>query len=441
MRQFSPLSGGFPALAGGDAGPVATRRSARRMHRIGAAMKIRLLAVLLFLATSTVGRPARAQDVSGLSGRSDLVRAEAEGYWPEPRPIQRVIDVAVGTLAGDDTGTKNGIYAEMNSLVTGAGWLAGGPGFRYWLFGERAVVSAAAAYSWRGYRATQAHIEFPALARSRVALGSQYRWRDLTQISYFGTGHDAARDQRSEYRLTSHEVVAYAIARPTTTFSVGARVGWLGHTTLADPTGHFRRGFPSVLRTFPADPAVVRSRQPNYLTTDLSALLDTVRYRRHPVRGSLARATWSIYQDQDGGAFSFHRFEFEGARFIPTPSERFVLAVRGWGVGTSTASNRTVPFYLLPSVGGHNTLRAYLNYRFHDRHALVVNTEARVSIFTHVDAAVFVDAGTVAARVSDLTLDRVSLGVGLRLHTSRVSLLRLDVAHGGDGWRVLCTYK
>lgn len=398
----------------------------------------RLFLILLLLATSPVARLVRAQDVSGLAGRSGLVRAEAEGYWQEPKPIRRAIDVAVSTLAGDDTGTKNGIYAEMNALVTGAGWLAGGPGFRYWLLGERAVVDVAAAYSWRGYRATQAHIEFPALARSRIVVGSQYRWRDLTQVSYFGQGQDSEEDQRSEYRLTSQEMVAYAIARPTRTFSVGARLGWLGHPTLADPAGHFRRGYPSVLRMFPDDRAVVRSQQPSYVTTELSALLDTVRYRRHPVSGSLVRAAWSAYQDRDGATFSFQRFEFEGARFIPTPSERLVFAVRGWAVGTSTASNRTVPFYLLPSLGGHNTLRAYLDYRFHDRQALVVNAEARVSIFTHVDAALFVDTGSVAARFSDLTLGRVSIGGGVRLHTSRLSLLRLDVAHGREGWRVLC---
>jgi hypothetical protein len=81
-------------------------------------------------------------------------------------------------------------------------------------------------------------------------------------------------------------------------------------------------------------------------------------------------------------------------------------------------------------------MRGYANYRFHDRNSLVLNTESRVAVFTHVDAALFVDAGNVAARVSDLNLDRVSLGIGLRVHSRSATLARLDVARGGEGWQL-----
>jgi outer membrane protein assembly factor BamA len=96
-----------------------------------------------------------------------------------------------------------------------------------------------------------------------------------------------------------------------------------------------------------------------------------------------------------------------------------------------------VPFYLQPSLGGHNTLRGYTDYRFHDRNLLVVNVEARFAVFTHVDAAVFADAGNVAARVSELNLDKRSYGVGWRLHSRESTFARLDLAHGAEGWNVL----
>jgi hypothetical protein len=35
--------------------------------------------------------------------------------------------------------------------------------------------------------------------------------------------------------------------------------------------------------------------------------------------------------------------------------------------------SNTVPFYLLPSLGGKNTLRGYYDYRFHDRNMEVFN--------------------------------------------------------------------
>jgi outer membrane protein assembly factor BamA len=127
----------------------------------------------------------------------------------------------------------------------------------------------------------------------------------------------------------------------------------------------------------------------------------------------------------------------EAARFIPVSRSRVVLALHGWLAGTDTSEGSWVPFYLQPSLGGHNTLRGYADYRFHDRNLLVVNLEARFALFTHVDAAVFADAGNVAPRVSDLDLDKRSYGVGWRLHSRESTFARIDVAHGAEGWRFL----
>jgi outer membrane protein assembly factor BamA len=107
-------------------------------------------------------------------------------------------------------------------------------------------------------------------------------------------------------------------------------------------------------------------------------------------------------------------------------------------VFTDVGPDHDVPFYLLPTLGGHNTLRAYHNFEFHDRNLLNVNAESRWSIFTHVDAALFFDAGNVTPFYSDLNLDLTSFGVGIRLHTERTTIARMDIAHGpGVGWNVV----
>jgi hypothetical protein len=61
----------------------------------------------------------------------------------------------------------------------------------------------------------------------------------------------------------------------------------------------------------------------------------------------------------------------------------------------------------------------------------VVNVEARVTLFAHVDAAVFADAGNVAARVSELNLDKRSYGIGWRMHSRTSTFARVDLAR----WR------
>jgi outer membrane protein assembly factor BamA len=106
-------------------------------------------------------------------------------------------------------------------------------------------------------------------------------------------------------------------------------------------------------------------------------------------------------------------------------------------VVSDTRDDQSVPFYMLPSLGGGSTLRSFSDFRFHDRHMLVVNLESRIALFTHVDAAVFADAGNVARRVGDLTLDKRSYGAGLRLHGHETTTIRLDVAWGREGWRTM----
>ena len=362
---------------------------------------------------------------------------EAAGYFAEPHAIAKGIDFAVRTMGDGADEARNGFYPEMGAMITGAGWISIGPGYRHWLFNDHSLVETSAAYSWRGYKAAQARYEFPHLLRSRLALGAQYRWQDLTQVSYFGDGSGSLESDRSEYRLTSHNLVGYASVRTTTWLSIRGRAGWLHSPDLRDPVGHFQRGNPSTLDVFTSDPALLRGTQPNYLHGDLALVADTRDHRSHPVHGGLYRAAWSTYSDRENGSFSFNRYELEAAHFVPLSSERVVLALHGWSAMTDTAGRSRVPFYMEPSLGGNNTLRGYDDYRFHDRHMLVLNAETRIAIFTHLDGALFVDAGNVANVVRELNIDRRSYGFGVRMHSNRSTFARFDVAHGSEGWRFL----
>jgi hypothetical protein len=270
-----------------------------------------------------------------------------------------------------------------------------------------------------------------------VAVGTHVRWQDLTQVTYFGDGADSLEANRSEYRLKSTNISAYATVRPVPWLSIAGRVGWLDRPSILEPAGSFQRGNPSTQDLFATDPVFAMATQPSYAYREASVTIDSRNHRSHPTNGSLYRAAWSGFTDQDHGTFSVRRSEVEAARFIPMSRSRVVLALHGWLATSDTADDGWVPFYLQPSLGGHNTLRGYSDYRFHDRNSLVVNVEARVALFTHVDAAVFADAGNVAARMSDLNLDKRSYGVGWRMHSRESTFARFDVAHGAEGWRFM----
>jgi hypothetical protein len=356
--------------------------------------------------------------------------------FAEPYAVARGID-AVTRVIGNDGDVRDGLYAETSNLPTGSGWISVGPGYRRWLFGDYMFIEGSAAVSWRAYKMAQARFELPQLARSRVAVGTHVRWQDLTQVTYFGDGPDSLEANRSEYRLRSTNIAAYATVRPTPWLAIGGRIGRLDRPLILEPAGTFRRGNPSTQDMFASDPVFSMAAQPSFGYREASVTVDTRDHRGHPKAGGLYRAGWTGYTDQDLGTFSVRRSEAEVAQFVPVSRSRVVLALHGWLTASDTSAEGWVPFYLQPSLGGHNTLRSYADYRFHDRNLLVVNVEARVALFTHVDAAVFADAGNVAAQVSGLNLDRRSYGVGWRFHSRESTLGRFDVAYGAEGWRFL----
>lgn len=353
---------------------------------------------------------------------------------PEPGIIERAIDKA--TKIGDTGGEKAGFYFETGHMITGAGWLSLGPGYRYWFGGDRMFVDASAAISWRKYMMARAQFELPKLAGERVAIGTELRWQDFTQNSYFGDGSETLDADRSEYRLKSTDLVAYANVRPREWLTIGGRAGWLYHPTLLPPSGSFRRDLPSTLELFPQLSAFALDEQPSFAHAEASITADRRDHPSFPRHGYLYRGSWTVFSDRDHGNFSFQRFDAEAMRFVSFADELITVAARGWLTASDTAEGKDIPFYLLPSLGGNNTLRAYDNYRFHDRHFVVANVETRLALFEHIDFAVFADAGNVAARMADLNFDRTSFGAGFRLHSERSTLARVDVAHGKDGWRV-----
>lgn len=357
-------------------------------------------------------------------------QAEPQGFIREPDVVRRA--ALFGSRHFSSGEMRNGWYVDTRNTIPGAGWIAGGPGYRHWYRKDSLYVDASAAISRRGYRTAQARVELPKLVR-RLAVGSQFKWQDATQIDVFGEGPGTLESSRAQYRLRSTNLVGYATLRPLRWLALGTHAGWL-KPSIGDPGGSFRRDVPDARGLFPA--VFARPDQPAFVHTEASVTADTRDFPGHPTRGGVLRAAAARYSDRDGDAFSFRRYEAEAARFVPIARGRVVLALHGWLVTSDTADGRVVPFYLQPSLGGHNSLRGYADYRFHDRNLLVVNAEARIKMMSHVDAALFADAGNVAARAADLNIDRKSYGAGLRLHSRRATFARLDVARGREGWRV-----
>lgn len=344
---------------------------------------------------------------------------EARGFVAEPDVITRATLFADRHLGKGDL--TNGIYIERGNMIPGAGWFSLGPGFKHWYGKDSAFFDASAGLSVRSYRMAQARVELPSLLKSRLALGTQVRWQDFGRVEYFGEGPATTTAMRSAYSIESNQFAAYATLRPLRWMAIGGQLGWM-NPEVGHVDGDLFRGFEEK-RTF--------------VPAEVSLTIDTRDFPGHPTKGGVLRGSAARYDDRTDGTQSFDRIEGEVAGFAPIAGSRLVLAVHGLMVDSRPRHGRPVPFYLQPSLGGVTTLRSFPDYRFHDNSMLVANAELRVALMTHVDLAVFADAGNVAATRRDLDLARRSYGAGFRLHTRRETYAMVDLARGEEGWRFL----
>jgi hypothetical protein len=345
--------------------------------------------------------------------------SEPQGFVAEPGFITRAVLFADRHFGKGDL--TSGFYIDYADMIPGAGWLSVGPGWRQWYGRDTMLVDTSAAISWNGYKRAQARVELPTFLKSRLALGSTVRWFDYDAIDYFGAGPETLEEARMQYGIQATHAVAHATLRPFRWLGLGAEIGVLSSDLTLQP---FDQDLPTI-------------DQPTFVPAEVSLTIDTRNFPEHPTAGVLVRGAAAQYDDRDTGAFTFRRYDGEAAAFIPFAGERFVLAMHGWAVSTETDDGRSVPFYMLPSLGGAKTLRSFADYRFHDRHMVVANVELKLALMTHLDLAVFGDAGNVASRFEDLDFAKRSYGVGLRLHTRRQTFALADVAHGAEGWRLL----
>ena len=341
---------------------------------------------------------------------------EPQGFVPEPDLLTRAVLFADRHLGKGDL--TNGIYVDYGNMIPGAGWASIGPGYRQWYGKDSVFVNAAAAISVNNYRMGAAKIELPRFLKSRLALGAQVRWQDFGRIDYFGVGPNTTSDVKAVYGVESTQLTAYATLRPFRWMDIDGQIGW----TNPDVSHVEGPVFAPEKRTF--------------VPTEISFTIDTRDFPGHPTSGLILRGVGARYDDRTDGLNTFNQYEGEAASFLPIAGGRVVLALHGWLVRSDTRDGRTVPFYLQPNIGGVNTLRSFTDYRFRDDNMLVFNAEARLALMTHLDLAVFADAGNVAARASDLDLSKRSYGAGFRLHTRRETFAMVDAATGDEGWKV-----
>jgi hemolysin activation/secretion protein len=218
-------------------------------------------------------------------------------------------------------------------------------------------------------------------------------------------------------------------ARPTPWVVAGAGVSYEDFM-MESGTG----STPSIETVFTPGSAPGLGDSPEYLHLTASAGLDTRLSPGYARRGALYGVTYHNYADR-AGTYSFDRLDAEIVQHIPLLRETWVISLHGL-LQTTLDDKDSVPYFLLPSLGGGSSLRGYSGWRFRDRTGLVMSGEFRwIPNRLGLDMAIFYDTGKVTPRFHDLSFKGLAsdVGIGIRFHGPLATPLRIDIAKGREG--------
>lgn len=390
------------------------------MHPVNLMRRLLLLAIILLIPQIAV---AQDSDDEGLENLPIPAWGHAviDSFSKPVHPIVGGIASGggLGVGIGYDSPRDQRWYREAEAMVTVR---------RYWsLEAETGIQSS----------------------RGRSRLGVFGEIRHMGRLDYYGIGPDSLWQNRSAFRLRETTIGTRGWFRPAPAVRLGGSVAMyvpdLGSGTNRSVLSIERVFSASSVPGFSAEPTFGRYRgfaelvYPVISDSDAADHLDNY-------RGTYQVALEAV-RDHELGRHSFHRWETEVQQRIPglRPGQRLTVH----GMVAVTERDADVPFYMLYTLGGSSglksfrpdmigtdgtraTLRSYKNFRFRDRDLLLMQAEYRIPLMDAVQATVFVDAGQVAPRPSDLFKNlRTGTGFSLSYMRKGRALARVDVGYGG----------
>ncbi len=327
-------------------------------------------------------------------------------------------------------GSVDGWYPRLGGMPTGGG-IALGPGYRTHVGGERILLDMSATVSHRAYKAADIKTRWVRAWQNRVELWTNFRLQDFPEEDFFGVGLKSSNSTRTSYRLESADLSTVAMVHLRPWLLVGVDAGVfnpaIGHG--ADPA------IPSIEDLFGDSQAPGLANQPHFRHSTMFTEIDYRDERGNPRSGGYLKAAFGVWDDRGVDEFDFHRFDGEAAQFVPIATKAHVVAGRLGISYVNNADGDRVPFYVLPYVGGSDTLRGFREFRFKDENVFWLNLEYRWAALRYANLAVFADAGEVRHDWQDIGLGglKSSYGVGVRFNTDKRVFARIDFAVGDEG--------
>jgi hypothetical protein len=325
----------------------------------------------------------------------------------------------------------------FQSALAGGGFTLGAGYLTH--VGSYNTVDLRGSYTLSGYSRIEAEFLAPRLFDRRGTLAILGGWREATQVGFYGTGTGNTSDEdRANYSFRQPYVSATLGVRPTRRALFLA--GGVEYSEWDQRSGEGTE--PSVDEVYTPETLPGLGAKITYLHTQGTAAFDWRTSPGYSRRGGYYGATYHEFADRDD-TFSFRQVDYDVIQHIPIFRDAWVLSLHGRVETTYEDDDETIPFYMLPAIGGGSSLRGFSSWRFRDRHTLLLQAEWRVLANNFFDTAIFYDAGKVTARRSDLDLKdlKSDYGIGFRIHGPAATPIRIELAKSNEGLAIVFSSK
>ena len=350
----------------------------------------------------------------------------------EPSGAERIINNLEEAILADSIR----IHPYFESAYAGGGFTMG-VGYRRHVSAYN-LVDLRGSFTIKGYKRVEAAFMAPQLFDRRGSLTVIGGWRDATRVGFYGTGINTSIDDRADYRFTQPYGTATLDVWPARRLLLLHGGLELSRWTIKPGEGDER----SIDTVYTAETLPGLGTSTTYVHSEATIAVDSRPAPGYARRGGYYGISFHDFHDQDG-RYGFRRTDYEAVQHIPILRDAWVLSLHGELQLANAAHNQTVPFFMLPALGGGSSLRGFASWRFRDLNSVLLSADWRVIANRFLDMALIYDAGRVAAHRSDLTSAplKSDYGVGFRFHGPLTTPLRIEFVGGNEGLNIVFSAK
>ncbi len=274
---------------------------------------------------------------------------------------------------------------------------------------------------------------------SKAVIHVYARSRYLPQMPFYGIGPNTTLS--NEALFSERDTVAGVDAtNPLASwFELGGRVESIWNSAGPPSSAPAQ----SITALYPSTPGLAS--QPNLLHYEVSL---HPHYPAQPPFNIDYMISYGYYQDHGAGQSFFRRLKFNLYNNLypfhtydldcnKITNKDIFFTLHSLIVASDASGGNTVPFYLMPTLGGTDanndpTLRGFKDFQFRAPDAILMQAEYNHRLWRYLGAFAFYDAGKVALHTGDLNFSnlRQSYGLGVSFWMNGLVLFKIYVGMG-----------